>query len=51
MPSPDSDVLIICAGDNSLVCAYYLAAKSLKVTMPEGQSGDSHVTVTRLSPP
>ena len=31
----DSDVLIIGAGHNGLVCAYYLAAKGLKVTMLE----------------
>ena len=36
MPSsPDTDVLIIGAGHNGLVCAYYLAAKGLKVTMIE----------------
>ena len=36
MPSsPDTDVLIIGAGHNGLVCAYYLAAKGLKVTLLE----------------
>src|SRR5687768_12230313 len=30
-----TDVLIIGAGHNGLVCAYYLAAKGLKVTMLE----------------
>lgn len=35
MPSPCSDVLIIGAGHNGLVCAYYLAAKGLKVTILE----------------
>ena len=30
-----SDVLIIGAGHNGLVCAYYLAAKGLKVTILE----------------
>src|SRR5687767_11747319 len=34
-PSPDTDVLIIGAGHNGLVCAYYLAAKGLKVTILE----------------
>src|SRR3954462_13126168 len=31
----DCDVLIIGAGHNGLVCAYYLAAKGMKVTMIE----------------
>jgi phytoene dehydrogenase-like protein len=31
----DSDVLIVGAGHNGLVCAWYLAAKGLKVTMLE----------------
>jgi len=31
----DTDVLIIGAGHNGLVCAYYLAAKGMKVTMIE----------------
>ncbi len=35
MPSPDTDVLIIGAGHNGLVCAYYLASKGLKVTILE----------------
>jgi phytoene dehydrogenase-like protein len=30
-----SDVLIVGAGHNGLVCAYYLARKGLKVTMVE----------------
>ncbi|HEY6917504.1 MAG TPA: FAD-dependent oxidoreductase, partial [Allosphingosinicella sp.] len=30
-----TDLLIIGAGHNGLVCAYYLAAKGLKVTMLE----------------
>jgi phytoene dehydrogenase-like protein len=34
-PSPDTDVLIIGAGHNGLACAYYLAAKGLKVTILE----------------
>jgi phytoene dehydrogenase-like protein len=33
--NPDTDVLIIGAGHNGLVCAYYLAAKGLKVTVLE----------------
>jgi phytoene dehydrogenase-like protein len=32
-PRADCDVLIIGAGHNGLVCAYYLAARGLKVTM------------------
>jgi phytoene dehydrogenase-like protein len=35
MPSPDTDVLIIGAGHNGLVCAYYLASKGLKATILE----------------
>ena len=35
MVARNSDVLIIGAGHNGLVCAYYLAAKGLKVTMLE----------------
>ena len=34
-PTPDTDVLIIGAGHNGLVCAYYLASKGLKVTLLE----------------
>jgi phytoene dehydrogenase-like protein len=34
-PSPASDVLIIGAGHNGLVCAYYLASKGLDVTILE----------------
>src|SRR5919107_3426087 len=33
--SRDSDVVVIGAGHNGLACAYYLAAKGLKVTMLE----------------
>jgi phytoene dehydrogenase-like protein len=33
--SQDSDVVVIGAGHNGLVCAWYLAAKGLKVTMIE----------------
>ena len=46
MPSPDTDVLIIGAGHNGLVCAYYLAAKGLRVTMLErrGVVGGAAVT-------
>ena len=35
MSSPETDVLIIGAGHNGLVCAYYLAARGLKVTILE----------------
>jgi len=35
MPSPDTDVLVIGAGHNGLACAYYLAARGLKVTILE----------------
>jgi phytoene dehydrogenase-like protein len=34
-PTPDTDVLIIGAGHNGLVCAYYLASKGLEVTLLE----------------
>src|SRR5688500_19547751 len=33
--SHDSDVVVIGAGHNGLVCAYYLASKGMKVTMIE----------------
>jgi phytoene dehydrogenase-like protein len=35
MAASDTDILIIGAGHNGLACAYYLAAKGLKVTMLE----------------
>src|SRR5687767_16008973 len=35
--SHDSDVVVIGAGHNGLVCAYYLAAKGLKVTVLEAR--------------
>src|SRR5919206_76780 len=34
-PFPETDVLIIGAGHNGLVCAFYLASKGLKVTLLE----------------
>ena len=37
MGQRDTDILIIGAGHNGLVCAYYLAARGLKVTMLEGR--------------
>ena len=37
-PARETDVLIIGAGHNGLVCAYYLAARGLKVTMLERRS-------------
>jgi phytoene dehydrogenase-like protein len=46
MASSDSDVLIIGAGHNGLVCAYYLAAKGLKVTMLERRSVVGGAAVT-----
>src|SRR3954453_19189362 len=33
--SSDTDVIVIGAGHNGLTCAYYLAAKGMKVTMIE----------------
>ncbi|MEA3002709.1 MAG: hypothetical protein QOH81_1497 [Sphingomonadales bacterium] len=45
-PSRDTDVLIIGAGHNGLVCAYYLAAKGLKVTMLERRSVVGGAAVT-----
>ncbi|HEX8261634.1 MAG TPA: NAD(P)/FAD-dependent oxidoreductase [Allosphingosinicella sp.] len=44
--TPDTDVLVIGAGHNGLVCAYYLAAKGLKVTILErrGVVGGAAVT-------
>ncbi|HEX4737236.1 MAG TPA: NAD(P)/FAD-dependent oxidoreductase [Allosphingosinicella sp.] len=41
-----TDVLIIGAGHNGLVCAYYLAAKGLKVTMLERRSVAGGAAVT-----
>ncbi|MGZ8312567.1 MAG: phytoene desaturase family protein, partial [Allosphingosinicella sp.] len=40
------DVLIIGAGHNGLVCAYYLAARGLKVTMVEARSVVGGAAVT-----
>ncbi|MGQ0588915.1 MAG: phytoene desaturase family protein [Sphingosinicella sp.] len=45
MTSP-SDVLIIGAGHNGLVCAYYLAARGLKVTVLEARSVVGGAAVT-----
>ncbi|MDB5691517.1 MAG: NAD(P)/FAD-dependent oxidoreductase, partial [Alphaproteobacteria bacterium] len=42
----ETDVLIIGAGHNGLVCAYYLAAKGLKVTMLERRSVVGGAAVT-----
>ena len=41
-----SDILIIGAGHNALVCAYYLAARGLKVTMLESRSVVGGAAVT-----
>jgi phytoene dehydrogenase-like protein len=41
-----SDVLILGAGHNALVCAYYLAARGLKVTMLEARSVVGGAAVT-----
>src|ERR671921_890357 len=41
-----SDVIIIGAGHNGLVCAYYLAARGLKVTMLESRSVVGGAAVT-----
>ena len=38
MAGADSDVIIVGAGHNGLVCAYYLAERGLKVTMLEARS-------------
>ncbi|HEX8621202.1 MAG TPA: NAD(P)/FAD-dependent oxidoreductase [Allosphingosinicella sp.] len=46
MPSPDTDVLILGAGHNGLVCAYYLASKGLRVTMLERRSVVGGAAVT-----
>src|SRR5687768_1428387 len=45
-PAPDTDVLIIGAGHNGLVCAYYLAAKGLKVTVLERRNVVGGAAVT-----
>src|SRR5688500_19373208 len=45
-PSPDTDVLIIGAGHNGLVCAYYLATRGLSVTMLERRSVVGGAAVT-----
>src|SRR5688572_3995338 len=42
----DSDVVIIGAGHNGLVCAYYLAARGMKVTMIERRSVVGGAAVT-----
>src|SRR5919112_1515706 len=44
--SRDSDVVIIGAGHNGLVCAFYLAAKGMKVTMIERRSVVGGAAVT-----
>jgi phytoene dehydrogenase-like protein len=41
-----SDVLIIGAGHNGLVCAYYLASRGLKVTMLERRKMAGGAAVT-----
>src|SRR3954471_14336443 len=46
MPSHDCDVLIIGAGHNGLVCAYYLAARGMRVTMLERRSVAGGAAVT-----
>src|SRR5215210_3407445 len=46
MPSPDTDVLIIGAGHNGLVCAYYLARQGLKVTLLERRHIEGGAAVT-----
>ena len=47
----DSDVVIIGAGHNGLVCAFYLASKGLKVTMIERRSVVGGAAVTELFHP
>jgi phytoene dehydrogenase-like protein len=44
--TPDTDVLIIGAGHNGLVCAFYLASKGLNVTMLERRSVVGGAAVT-----
>ena len=46
MKRADSDILIIGAGHNGLVCAYYLAARGLKVTMLEARPVAGGAAVT-----
>ena len=46
-----SDVLIIGAGHNGLVCAYYLARRGLKVTMLERRSVTGGAAVTEAFHP
>ena len=46
-----ADVLIIGAGHNGLVCAYYLAARGLKVTMLERRSMVGGAAVTEAFAP
>jgi phytoene dehydrogenase-like protein len=45
-PASVSDVLVIGAGHNGLVCAYYLAAKGMKVTMLERRNVVGGAAVT-----
>jgi phytoene dehydrogenase-like protein len=45
-PATDSDILIIGAGHNGLVCAFYLAARGLKVTVMEARSVVGGAAVT-----
>src|SRR5688500_20193871 len=46
MTARASDVLIIGAGHNGLVCAYYLAARGLKVTVLEARAVVGGAAVT-----
>ena len=46
MTRQDSDVLIIGAGHNGLVCAFYLARRGYKVTMLEARSVVGGAAVT-----
>ena len=46
MGRDDSDILIIGAGHNGLVCAYYLAERGLKVTVLEARSVVGGAAVT-----
>jgi phytoene dehydrogenase-like protein len=47
----DSDVVIIGAGHNGLVCAFYLAAKGMKVTMIERRAVVGGAAVTEIFHP
>jgi phytoene dehydrogenase-like protein len=49
--SSTSDILIIGAGHNGLVCAYYLAERGLKVTMLEARSMVGGAAVTEAFHP